>query len=309
HIGTTAMALGIFAAAALWFGITSPLGQNNIDVLFTQPLGFMVGVPLLTHQLGYFNILPLYLVLLLLTPLLLAIGTRHPWPTLLVSLTLWAAAGEWSLNLPNYPTPGGWFFNPLSWQLIFVIGLLSGVAMRQGRALVPFDRVLFWGALAFVVFVGFWARIDWLAEWGRSLLGRLATAGFPGYFTWFDKTFLALPRLLHALALAYVASSLPIVRSFAESIYAAPLTLLGRHGLPVFATSSVLDMVIQAIKSAIGEDALSDGLMFSAGIGLLLLLAGVLDMLRGGRRRAVPATVAVASDAGAPAASDLAVSG
>ena len=104
--------------------------------------------------------------------------------------------------------------------------------------------------------------------------------------------------------------SLPIVRSFAESIYATPLTLLGRHGLPVFATSSVLDMVIQAVKSAIGEDALSDGLMFSAGIGVLLLLAGVLDMLPGGRRhRCAGKAVAVGSEAGTPAASDLAVSG
>ena len=157
--------------------------------------------------------------------------------------------------------------------------------MRQGRALVPFDRVLFWTALAFVIFVGLWARIDWLGAWGRDrLLAPLEHMGFPAYFTWFDKTVLALPRLLHALALAYVLSSIPLVRKIAESPYAAPLTLLGRNGLPVFAAGSVLDMLIQAIKAWLGTDPLSDGVLFAAGLLLLLGLAAVLDRMKQAQR-------------------------
>jgi hypothetical protein len=285
HITTTVLALGIFAAAALWFGITDPLSTNNIGPLFEQPLAVMIGLPLLTHQLGYFNILPLYLSLLLATPLLLLLGRKNPWPVILGSILLWAAAGQWHLNFPNYPNPGGWFFDPLSWQLIFVVGLFSGVAMRERRALVPFDPILFWAAAAFVVFIGFWVKIDGLGAFGRDqLLAPLSHAGFPDYFVWFDKTMLALPRLLHALALAYVLSSIPAIRSVAESRWAAPLALLGRNGLAVFATGSVLDMVIQAAKVRTGQDPFIDATLLLSGILILLLLADVLDRTKAARK-------------------------
>ena len=293
HVTTTAIALGIFAAAALWFGVTQPLSTNNIQPIFEQPLAAIIGLPLLTHQLGYFNILPLYLTLLLVTPALLVIGRRHPWPVIGGSILLWVAAGQWHFNLPNYPNPGGWFFNPLSWQLIFVIGLFSGAAMRDRKALVPYDNALFIGAAVMVLFVGFWVRLDWLGTFGRDqLLAPLSHLGFPDYFVWFDKTTLALPRLLHALALAYVLSSIPVVRTIAESPYAAPLTLLGRHGLPVFAAGSVLDMLLQAIKAAIGQDPFSDGVLLLSGIVLLLALADVLDRLKPGKAP-VPASLRV----------------
>src|SRR3569833_4757171 len=257
RVTTTVIALGIFAAAALWFGVTQPLSTNNIPPLYEQPMAAIIGLPLLTHQLGYFNILPLYLTLLLVTPVLLVIGRRYPWPVILGSILLWGAAGQWHLNFPNYPNPGGWFFNPLSWQLIFVIGLFSGVAMRERKALVPYDNVLFIVAAVAVLFVAFWAQLDWLGTFGRDqLLAPLRHIGFPDYFVWFDKTSLALPRLLHALALAYVLSSIPQVLRIAESPFAAPLTLLGRHGLPVFATGSVLDMLVQAVKAKTGQDPL-----------------------------------------------------
>lgn len=281
HIITTALALGIFAAAALWWGVTAPLSTNNIGPIFEQPLAAMIGLPLLTHQLGYFNILPLYCLMLLATPFLLIAGRRHPWPVLFGSIALWIASGQLRLNLPNYPNPGGWFFNPFSWQLLFVVGLFSGTAMRDGKALVPFDRVLFWGAVVFLVVVAFWVQIDEIGAFGRDkLLAPLARAGFPFYFTWFDKTYLAFPRLLHVLALAYVLSSIPQIRRVAESVYAQPLTLMGRHGLAVFATSSVLDMAIQAVKAWKGQDPISDGILLFAGLYTMWLLAYVLDQLK-----------------------------
>jgi hypothetical protein len=303
HVATTAMVLAVFAAAALWFGISKPLSTNNIPPLFERPLETMIGLPLLTHQLGYFNILPLYLVLLLVAPALLIVGRRHPWPVIVGSILLWAAAGQWHLNLPNYPNPGGWFFDPLSWQLIFVIGLFSGVAMRERRALVPYDNVLFIAAAVLVLVVGVWMKLDWLGTFGRDhLLAPLSHLGFPDYFVWFDKSLLALPRLLHALALAYVLSSIPPVRNIAESPVVAPLTLLGRHGLPVFATGSVLDMVLQAIKAAIGQNPFNDAVLFLAGILIMLALADVLDRLKPGRRPAPVARMQLS------AAGDLAVS-
>ncbi|HWV01987.1 MAG TPA: OpgC domain-containing protein [Devosia sp.] len=304
HITTTVMALAIFAAAALWFGITAPLSTNNIGPLFTQPLATIIGLPLLTHQLGYFNILPLYLMLLLVTPALLLVGRKHPWPVIFGSILVWALSGQFHLNLPNYPLPGGWFFNPLAWQLIFVIGLFSGVAMREKRALVPYDNGLFIAAAVMVIVVVFWMKLDWLGAFGRDrLLAPISHLGFPDYFVWFDKTSLALPRLLHALALAYVLSSLPVVGRIAEGPIAAPLTLLGRHGLPVFAVGSVLDMVLQAIKAAIGQSPFYDAVMLLGGILILLLLSELLDHSKPGRIQAPLAAAPLVNSAQA----DLAV--
>ena len=42
--------------------------------LLYDPLGAMIGLPTLGHQLGYFNILPLYMVLLLATPVMILLG-------------------------------------------------------------------------------------------------------------------------------------------------------------------------------------------------------------------------------------------
>ena len=291
HLAITMIALGIFATAAQVFGLYEVMLKNNIAPLFSNPLGSMIGLPTLMHQLGYLNILPLYMVLLLATPLFILVGMRRPGWLLAGSILLWAAAGQFRLNFPNYPNSGGWFFNPFSWQLIFVVGLLAGMAMKQGRRLVPNTRLLVWLAAGFTLFILAWVKIDALGASGRDVLGFLSKLGLPFYVTWFDKTFLALPRLAHALVLFYLMSSLGVVRRFAQSRYAAPLRLLGRQGLAVFAVGTVLSLALQAVKTAVPPDPLTDGLMLAAGLAILLALAWALtctaDMTRA--QRAQPA--------------------
>lgn len=276
HITITMLCLGIFAAAALWFGLPEVMQKNNITPIYGKPLSTLIGIPLLTHQLGYLNILPLYTMLLLATPLFLLVGLRRPWLLLVLSVALWAAAGQFRLNFPNFPTSGGWFFNPLSWQILFVVGLLSGVAMKAGKRFIPYHPVLFGLAAAFVVLVLFWVKIPALGALGRSGLSMLADAGAPFYITWFDKTFLALPRLLHALALFYVLGHLPIMRTIAASSIAAPFRLLGRQGLAVFAAGTVISMFLQVVKTPRQPDPLFDGLILGGGLLVLLALAWVL---------------------------------
>jgi hypothetical protein len=276
HITITMLCLGIFAAAALWFGLPEVMQKNNITPIYGKPLSTLIGIPLLTHQLGYLNILPLYTMLLLATPLFLLVGLRRPWLLLVLSIALWTAAGQFRLNLPNFPTSGGWFFNPFSWQILFVVGLLSGAAMKAGKRLIPYHPVLFGLAVAFVVLVLLWVKIPELGALGRSVLSMLADAGAPFYITWFDKTFLALPRLLHALALFYVLGHLPIMRTVAASAVAAPFRLLGRQGLAVFAAGTVISMFLQVVKTPRQPDPLFDGLILGGGLLVLLALAWVL---------------------------------
>jgi hypothetical protein len=276
HIVITMLSLAIFAGAANWFGLTELLTKNNLKALFQQPLSTLVGIPLLTHQLGYLNILPLYMTLLLATPLVIYAGLRKPWLVLAASIALWAAAGQFRFNLPAFPNPGGWFFNPFSWQILFVFGLLSGMAMKVGGRFVPKSPVLFGLAAAFLVFVLIWMKVPPIGKTMNGMLGWLGAHGAPFYLTAFDKTFLSLPRLLHALALFYVMGHLAVMRQVASSAAAAPFRLLGRQGLPVFATGTVLSMLLQSVKSARQPDPLFDGLILGSGLLVLVALAWVL---------------------------------
>lgn len=288
HLTITVLSLGIFAAAAHLFGLYEVLSKNNIAPLFSNPLGTMMGIPLLTHQLGYLNILPLYLTLLIFVPVVIPLGLRWPHWVALGAVALWVVAGQFRLNFPNYPNSGGWFFNPLSWQLLFVLGLLCGMAMKRGGQFVPFHPVAFALALVYVILVLVWVKNPEFGAAGREVLGALSRLGLPFYVTWFDKTFLALPRLSHALALFYVLASLPLMHRLATSRLAAPLRLLGRQGLAVFATGTVISMGLQVVKTVVPPDPLTDGLLLGSGLVLLLALAWALTATTDLRRRSAP---------------------
>ncbi|SEP96070.1 hypothetical protein SAMN05428969_1300 [Devosia sp. YR412] len=277
HITITMLCIAIFAGAAKWFGLTDLLTKNNLAPLFQQPLGALIGIPLLSHQLGYLNILPLYMTLLLASPLIIVAGLRRPWLVLIASVALWFAAGQFRLNFPAFPNPGGWFFDPFSWQLLFVLGLLTGTAMKVGGKFIPWSPVLFWLAAAFLVFTLLWMKVPPIGKGMNGAMGWLSSIGVPFYITWFDKTFLSLPRLLHALALFYVLGSLPIMRRLASSALATPLRLMGRQGLATFATGTVLSILLQSIKAGHpGNDPVFDGILLGSGLLLLVALAWAL---------------------------------
>lgn len=277
HLLVTAAAFGLAAGLALWAENPALLRMNQLDALFLHPLATLAALPLLLHQLSYANILPLYFVLLLAAPALLWTAWRAPWALLAGSVAVWFVAGELRLNLPSWPVPGGWQFNPLSWQVLFVVGLLVGVRLRDGRRLVPVRRWLVAAAAGVLVVSLVWVTAP--GVWGpmNHALWRLEQAGAPSMLTTFDKVFESGPRLVHALALAYLLSALPIVRRLCAAPAAAPLALLGRQALPVFALGSVLAFLLQGIKAETGQDLALDTLMLGTGLALQLALAYARD--------------------------------
>ncbi len=273
HLLMTVWALGIAAGAALWLGSTRSISVNEIDKLFEMPLGFLVGVPLLTHQIGYVNILPMYAVLLAAAPAMLWLGLRRPRSLVALSAALWLATGWFEWNLPASPNPGGWFFNPLAWQLVFVIGLLVGIAHRKGERLVPVRRA-FQIAAAAILAVGLvWTVVPGIGDWINHQLWAANQNGLHRFFAYPDKTYLTWHRLLHILALAYLLSSLDLVRRWAASPAAMPLAMLGRHALPVFALGSLLALSAQAVKSVAEPGFLIDSALILSGLGAQYALA------------------------------------
>ncbi|EYD78088.1 OpgC protein [Rubellimicrobium mesophilum DSM 19309] len=277
HLLVTLAVLGIAAGLALWFHTPGLLHMNGVDVLLGHPLQTLVALPLLLHQLGYINILPLYFVLLLAAPGLLWLGWR--WPGLLMTASgmLWLVAGTFRLNVPTWPASGGWQFSPLSWQILFVLGLLTGIRLREGRRLVPINAWLIGITSAFLAMALVWRIVPAVGGPLNHGLMWLDEAGLPWTVTAFHKVWETAPRLFHALALAYLLSAIPAVRRACASVWLSPLALLGRQALPAFALGSVLAMLLQGIKTRTGEDLLLDSLMLAGGLSLQFALAWAKD--------------------------------
>ena len=291
HLFTAFWAIAIMAGAALWFGGEELLTQNAFKPLTTKPLEFLIGIPALTHQLGYVNILPMYAVLLLAAPFLIRLGQVAPRALLAGALLFWAITGQFRLNLPNFPFEGGWFFNPLAWEVLFCLGILTGLALRRGARFVPVNRWLVGAATLWLVFCAIWVN----SETAMASLGhvswQLREWGAPFYLVEFDKTFVSLPRLSHVLALAYILSLPGLVPAFAASRFAAPLCLLGRHGLPVFATGTILAMLAQAIRHVHPAGLAQDTLLIGAGLMVQLALAYLRDRIAAPAKAAQPKAV------------------
>jgi len=264
----------LLAATARMAGVAEMAAARNVAPMLEQPWDLLLPLLLMAYQFNCADILPLYVLFLLATPGLIFTGARWPLVLMAASAALWLAAGWNSVNLRTWPIDGSWFFNPLSWQLLFVAGLLTGLAKSRGAALLP---VRWWAivpAMAFLAFSAIWMLTPDLADRGYSSLWDLQQKlDTPDFITSFDKTYLAPIRVLHILALAYVLSAWPLLHRIANSRWSSALTAMGRNALPVFATGTVLGYVIQVIREIFLTPPIFDLALIAAGINLTLLAA------------------------------------
>ena len=202
------------------------LDEIHLDVLGDAPYRALLEALKLHFQPAYLNVLPLYVVLLLMFAVALPLLR---WPAVLAgaSLTLYAAARLFPFNLPSW-TGGGWFFNPFTWQLLFMMGaILSFAPGEPPRRTRPLDA-------AAIVIVMFGLLMQWVVWVYPSVTSSLPpTLGH--ILMVVDKEGLHPFRLLSILALTWLTARL--VRSDAawlRSRLASPFVLAGQHSLPVF---------------------------------------------------------------------------
>lgn len=273
HIVTTMMALALFCAAAIFFarpGYVHDMIYNlGLTPFFEDTATAFIGMVLLSHQLGYFNILPMYVCFLAMLPAMMWLARVSLKLLLSASFLLWLVAGWYGINVPNYPVPGGWFFNPFAWQLLFVIGFIAGQWWREGHAL-PFSPWLFWLSVAYLILSCAWIKLGYSA-WGP------AETLIPQHLWNFEKTYLALPRIAHILALAYVVMMSPLAEWLRRIPVANPLTVMGRHSLPAFCAGSLLAMAGAILRYEWDGGAFRDTVIILAGLGIPMLLAYMLD--------------------------------
>lgn len=295
HVFLTMAGIAIFAFAAEALGLTALLSKNNLGQVFENTAPAIIGIVTLGHQIGYVNILPAYSVLLLAAPFAILLAFRLPWLLLAASIALWFAAGWFRLNVPAYPNPGGWFFNPFAWQLVFVVGLLTGVAHRAGKRFVPVNRTLFWLAVGWLIMVVAWRHVPEFGPAMNRQMARLGSLGVPFHITSHDKTYLPLLRLLHVLSLVYVLSCLPVVRTICAHRWAEPVRVIGRQGLLVFSAGACLSLAGQCVLAYYDDVALMPWLLIPAGTVLLWVIAWLGDWKRrAGRPQRQPTAAAFA---------------
>ena len=270
HVVATMVTIAIFCAAAVFARHPEILAQNNIKPLMERPAEALIGIATLGHQIGYNNILPLYAALLLFAPLTFLLARFRLWAAVVVSGAVWLFAGLYQIAPPNYPEPGVWFLNPLSWQFLFTIGMVSVLHVRRGGVL-PVNAWLVGGALVYVVGAMVWVR--------SPLWGQITWFNLPVVIGGFDKTYLSLFRLAHILAIAYLVVAIPAVSRVLRRGEDNPLAIFGKRSLPVFIAGTLLAMVAQVMKLLNPGGFIDDALLLTTGIVAQFALAYYLEWL------------------------------
>jgi hypothetical protein len=267
HIASTLAAIVLFATVAALTENPGYLDLIGVSPLFMEPWPGLVGIMTGGYQLGFFNILPLYIALLAALPAYMWLAKRDVRLMLGASLALYVTAQVFRWELPNYPIGGGWFFNPFLWQLIFAIGLSLGIMRLRGQS-VPYRPAAYALAAAYIVFSAIW--MVW------SLGGHVTHGILPGWMDTLHKSYLPPPRLLHVLALGYLLVHSRLWDALTRVSAADPLlTRLGRNSLPVFVAGSLASMVGYIVLVETGSNLPLELLLTAAGIGAMWLTAMV----------------------------------
>ncbi|WP_445503214.1 OpgC family protein [Microvirga sp. G4-2] len=267
HLILTGAAMALFSVGYVISDDIGMIEAHGRSAVFEDTARGITGVLLLGHQLGYFNILPLYIALMLWAPVAMILLRIHVALAAAVSIGIYVLARVDVLALPSWPEPGRWFFNPFAWQLLFTIGLFTGASLSQKGT--PYWRPAFLGAVVFLA---------------ASLVIMTNAFGLAPNLLWsafvnFDiiKSDLGLGRLLHFLALAYVVTQLRLGQALQGTAFGAEMMRLGRYSLPVFAIGSILSalgeviMTLAAVKSSASPHIVGMVFTFLGILGLLLL--------------------------------------
>src|SRR5471032_2716820 len=229
---------------AIYMAEIAYVQSSSINPVFAEEMGaldFMqhpdetiIQALLLKFKPVHMDVLPLYIVLLLLFPPILWLLQRAATTALGLSVFVYALNWHFSLNLKSYPT-GEWYFNPLAWQLLFVFGAWCALGGAQRLSRVLRSPVTTAVAISFLLFSFFitltwifprmvtqipeWLIPHWLNEWMYPI----------------DKTNLDVLRFAHFLALAAITVRfVPSDWPWLKSPILRPAILCGQHSLEIF---------------------------------------------------------------------------
>ncbi len=235
---------------------------------------------------AYLDILPLYILLLAAFPVIRFGLARSVGSTLVASAMLYAAANLWHLNLRNIVDPADtahWYFDPFTWQFLFVLGCGLAIASRQGRPLMSRPpialRTLCWAYVA-----GAFLVLDAWKLWPPPLPGDFyGTSPLLGILGNEPKTYVSPWRLCDVLALAYLVLTSAGMTRIAAWPVLRPVVACGRNSLPVFALGCILALFGRLTFQTYGVTVDAQIAVNALGLGAMLVQGVVLDLRRARR--------------------------
>jgi len=266
HLGLLAVAFGICAAVAVYLH-REPL-QYLLDFFIARPKIALAAAPVLLYNPPLLDILPMYVVFILLTPLILRASARRGWaPVLFVSATIWLLAqfdvrawiysgvARWGFPIPLNELGA---FDLFGWQFLWIGGLALGEA--RFPASWPKWIVGLCGVVAATLFI---CRHTAFADvTGPALFDVLV-----------NKWRLSILRLVNAAALGVLL--LRFGSPLADSRLGRNFGVLGRASLEVFSAHVLLCFLFLGLEP--GPDVRfapwQDAIIVTSALGVLWLVA------------------------------------
>jgi len=247
----------------------NPLYSEEMGIMdfLKQPDVTIVQALLLRFRPVNMDVLPLYIVLMLALPVILALMRWKPDVTLALSALLYAVTWEFDLYFSSYPN-GYWAFNPLAWQLLFVFGAWCALGGAKRMSPILSSRITLWVCVIYLA-AAFYVTLTWyIPQMNHWLPRRIEQWMYP-----IDKTDLDVLRFAHFLALAAITVRLmPRDWPALKSPWLKPLILCGSHSLEIFCLGVFLAFAGHFILAEGGGGAALHALVTLCGI---LIMWGV----------------------------------
>jgi hypothetical protein len=227
------------------------LGPIEVEAFVAAPWTFLFQVFTLQRQPFLSDILPMYALFALATPLFIRIGRKSGAGLGVLSLGIWLAAPSLAVLLPSAQHGGHWTFNPFAWQLLFVMGMSIGLRPDLPEQLSDrARRRVTIAAIAFAAFGAFCAVL-----WGNPALHAAVVP------QWVEDTFYPISkanaaslRVLSFLSVAWLVYTFcrgGRMQGIAQRL--SILAMIGRNGLNCFVAAAVISLGAEAIAFGVSR--------------------------------------------------------
>jgi hypothetical protein len=244
------------------------INEFNVAGLVDNPIQTLSQGLLLKFKPLNLDVLPLYIVLMGFFPPVLWLMLRKPDLTMLGSLALYFAARQFGWNLAAYPS-GVWYFNPYTWQLLFVFGAWFALGGAVESRSVIKSKVLLYFGLAYLVFSLVMTMAGRFPDYGHLMPAWLYDAFNPN-----DKTNLAPYRVLHFVIIAFfVTRFVPKEWRGLQWRVFQPLIKCGQQSLAVFCVGVFLSFVGHFELMMSSGSLLAQIFVSASGLALMTIVA------------------------------------
>jgi len=277
HISLFMMYLAMVTYTAGAFNRSLYAEQFGTTSFLNEPGMAVVQALMLRFQPVFMDILPLYIVLLMVLPLVLAGFRSRPAVVFLPSFALWLAVQfDDRIALSIYPGPHRmWFLNPLAWQALFILGVWLG--WRNIHGAIPWlsQRWLFWLAAALSC-AGFLIRFNWTLHGFYDPIPVFVSG--KGGWPFLSKTDLGLLRLANVLAVSLLVGNLiPAQARSLRSAAAWPFLVCGRNSLCIFCLLTLLSVLGQLVLNEFFGGLAMQFALSVTGVIIMVAVAALLE--------------------------------